>query len=299
MLFSNFYWIIILIIYIFSIKRIFFTKNFMIFQNLLPKTYFQNFLFFLGLSWLFLAAAIFVSRPYFPIYEYKNSFQIVLALDSSISMKTQDIYPSRIEVVKKWMQNFLSKNPSIDIWVVVFAGKAYISLPVSNQIEIVKNYISSLKVFDISNQNLQWTAIGDAILFATKMFSQKQKAIVVISDGQSNKWIGQKLAYEYAVWSWIDVYMIGVWSKQGWYLTIWSWVQKIDWVDLKDFEWKKYQAQDIKEFENALENIVSWYKNEKILFWEKKYIDWKNIIFFSSLILLILHFLTQSKFSED
>ena len=298
MQFSNFLWIVPAVIYIFLIKRIFFAKNFMLFADLLPKNYFLNILLFLSLTGLFVWLWAIISRPYFSIYENQNNLQVVLALDSSISMNTNDILPSRIEVVKKWLENFLAKNISADIGVVIFAWKAYISLPPTDQ-NIVKNYVSNLKVFDESNQNLQWTAIWDAILASMKMLTTEKKAIVLITDGESNKWLSQKTAYQYGLWSWVDIFMIGVGSKNGGYLKVWDSVQKIDGVDLKDFEWKKFEVESTDQFETAIENIFSWYKNEKSLVLKKQFLDYKNIILFSAIGLLLVHLLSFSKFAKD
>ena len=165
----------------------------------------------------------------------KNWIDIVFALDISASMNAQDLQPTRLEAAKKIIWQFLDKLKNDRVWLVIFAWKPFTSLPLTFDYNIVKQTIQNLTTNTI-NQNapwMDWTNIWDAILLATNLFKNtaknRQKVIILLTDGDANRWIKPTLAAEFAKKKWIKIYTIWVGSPQWGYIDykIWPFIQKI------------------------------------------------------------------------
>jgi Ca-activated chloride channel family protein len=129
---------------------------------------------------------------------------VVVALDSSISMRAKDYEPSRFEVAKAALKRFLevrlSTCPMDRVGVVVFYGFA---LPVSEpsaELNKLLDLVSRLKVLG------EATNLGDAIIAGAKMFEESTKGIqgfsrrlLVITDGTFNQGPDPWAASVYAV----------------------------------------------------------------------------------------------------
>jgi len=115
---------------------------------------------------------------------------VVVALDSSISMRAHDYEPSRFEAAKAALRRFvdvrLTTSPMDRVGVVVFYGYALpVVKPVSSR-EQVSNLISKLKVLG------EATNLGDALIVAANMFEESKipgysKRILVVTDGTFNQ----------------------------------------------------------------------------------------------------------------
>ncbi|PSN91604.1 hypothetical protein B9Q03_03845 [Candidatus Marsarchaeota G2 archaeon OSP_D] len=115
---------------------------------------------------------------------------VVVALDSSISMRAHDYEPSRFEAAKTALKRFvdvrLTTSPMDRVGVVVFYGYALpITRPMSSK-ELVVSLVSKLKVLG------EATNLGDALIAAANMFDDTRiqgftKRILVITDGTFNQ----------------------------------------------------------------------------------------------------------------
>ena len=116
----------------------------------------------------------------------RNSAEIVIALDVSKSMDATDIQPSRIEKAKNAILRFLKKSQD-NIALIVFAGDAYIQVPITNDYSGIKAILSSLSTDNVSKQG---TNISSAIDLGMKSFTEdkkKGKAIIIITDGENHE----------------------------------------------------------------------------------------------------------------
>jgi Ca-activated chloride channel homolog len=111
---------------------------------------------------------------------------VYLALDISNSMYATDIQPSRMEKAKRISGEILSKLKGNRVGVISFAGGAYLQMPVSADLSSAQTIIAGANPTQAGNQG---TAIGEAIELATKTFEEnsgKNKAIIIITDGESH-----------------------------------------------------------------------------------------------------------------
>jgi Ca-activated chloride channel family protein len=126
----------------------------------------------------------------------REGVNIVIALDVSNSMKAEDLKPSRLERAKQAISKMTDKLSSDRIGLVIFAGEAYLQLPLTSDYSAVKMFLSAIETGVIPTQG---TAIGAAVNMAAKAFegaSEEEKALaqekryktlVIITDGENHE----------------------------------------------------------------------------------------------------------------
>lgn len=158
-----------------------------------------------------------LARPQFGIQiedVKKRGIELVIALDVSNSMLAHDVKPSRLEKAKLSIQNIVNKLQDDKIAIVVFAGDAYIQLPLTTDVHAAKLFLQSISTATISKQG---TAIGAAISKSVRSFTDNPKtgkAILIISDGENHEDDAQAEA-RIAVEKGIVIHTIGMGSPQG------------------------------------------------------------------------------------
>ncbi len=150
----------------------------------------------------------------------KVSQDIMVVFDISLSMLAEDIKPSRIEVAKTVVKNFISSRISDRIGLIIFAGKPFVSIPFSTDYSGIKNIISWFSPYLIRQDlpGLSGTNIWDAILLANMEHSgwiSSEKSIILLTDGRANIWIDPIIAWQESRESNIKVYTIGIGSLLG------------------------------------------------------------------------------------
>ena len=111
---------------------------------------------------------------------------LIIALDVSNSMLATDVKPSRLERAKQLISKVIDQMPDKRIGLVVFAGKAYLQMPLTIDHEAAKMYVSSASPDDVP---VQGTAIGSALRMSMAAFDPKEnsyKSVLLISDGEDH-----------------------------------------------------------------------------------------------------------------
>ena len=122
----------------------------------------------------------------------KKGVDLMIVLDVSNSMLCEDIQPSRLQRSKQAISKLIDKLDNDRLGIIVFAGKAYIQLPITSDYTAAKMFLETINT-DIMPE--QGTAIGNAIELATESFdSEKEKgkiknnkAIIIITDGENHE----------------------------------------------------------------------------------------------------------------
>jgi len=143
----------------------------------------------------------------------RKGIDIMVALDVSNSMLAQDIEPNRLERAKQALSKLVDKLGNDRIGIVVFAGNAYVQLPITTDHSAAKMFLSTISTKVVPTQG---TAIGEAIELAQKSFDDEShsRAIVVITDGENHEDDAVKMASA-AAESDINVYTIGMGLPKG------------------------------------------------------------------------------------
>ena len=171
--------------------------------------------------WLLLAALflliVMLARPQLGTkisQEKRTGIETIIALDISNSMLAEDIVPSRLDRSKMMVENLVDHFTNDKIGLIVFAGDAFVQLPITSDYVSAKMFLSSI---DPSMMATQGTDIAAAIDMATNSFTQEEeigKAIIVITDGEDHEG-GALEAAEAAKKKGMRVYVLGVGSPQG------------------------------------------------------------------------------------
>ncbi len=144
----------------------------------------------------------------------REGIEMVIALDISNSMLAEDIVPSRLENAKRAISKLVDRLQNDKIALIVFAGDAYVQLPMTTDYTAAKMFLSTINPSLISNQG---TAIGSAIELAMKSFTpsdENNKAIVIITDGENHEENAVEMA-QAADDAGIKVYTIGMGLPKG------------------------------------------------------------------------------------
>jgi Ca-activated chloride channel family protein len=146
---------------------------------------------------------------------YSQGIDIMLVLDTSGSMETDDFDPNRLEVAKKTAISFINGRLDDRIGIVLFAEDAFSYAPLTLDYELLKKQIESI------NSNImpkEGTAMGSAIAVAiNRMLESKSpsKVMILLTDGASNRGqIDPITAAELASDEDIKIYAIGIGKEE-------------------------------------------------------------------------------------
>ena len=173
-------------------------------------------LFLVGLSFLILGVCNLQTGSKMKDVKREGS-DIMVCLDVSNSMLAQDLTPNRLERSKIAIENMVNKLQGDRLGIVVFAGEAYVQLPITTDYGTAKLFLDGINTKIVP---VQGTNIADAINKAVESFGKdegKNKAIVVITDGENNEDAQESAveAAEEAAKKNIVIHTIGVGSESG------------------------------------------------------------------------------------
>jgi Ca-activated chloride channel homolog len=164
-----------------------------------------------------LSGIIMLARPQFgsKIEDVKKQgVEVIIALDVSNSMLAEDIQPDRLTRAKQAISRLVDDLDNDKIGLIVFAGEAYIQIPITTDYISAKMFLSAINPNTVPKQG---TAIGAAISLGAKSFSPgdgKSKAMIIITDGENHEDDPLKDA-EDASKAGIVIHTIGIGSTNG------------------------------------------------------------------------------------
>ena len=298
-------WFIFLWVFIILFVINFLLKKYKVYNMILP--YKGSFL-FLDIFQKILIWLIFFIIVLIPfniwIYQWTKikkvpTLNIEILFDVSLSMTAKDFTPDRFNVAKNSLIEFIkSLDTNYNIWLITFSWKPFVYMPISDDKKAMIQKISSMNMSDFPpTLDFVWTAIWDAILLWKKQLldytnnNKKPWVMILITDGDSNKWINPLKAIGYN--KDIPIFVWWIW-KNGTYI-VWKDIYgnsvptSIDLGTLQkiaDRTWWKFKRLESKEdFLDILSKLYSYVKNyEKI----EKIQVYTYINFYLKVILLIL-----------
>ena len=144
----------------------------------------------------------------------RQGIETVIALDISNSMLAEDVAPNRLEKSKNIISKLVDGFADDKVGLIVFAGDAFIQLPITSDFISAKMFLESIDPGLIARQG---TNVKAAIDMATRSFTPKEgvgKAIIIITDGENHEG-GAKEAAKMAADKGMMVYVMGVGSLEG------------------------------------------------------------------------------------
>lgn len=147
-------------------------------------------------------------------HETRNGIETMIAFDISNSMRAEDIVPSRLDKSKMLIENMVDNFTQDKVGLIVFAGNAFIQLPITSDYVSAKMFLQNTDPSLIATQG---TNIAEAINVGLKSFTQQEKigrAIIIITDGEDHEG-GAVEAAQLAKKKGVRVFVLGVGSPEG------------------------------------------------------------------------------------
>ncbi len=116
----------------------------------------------------------------------RKGIDVVIAMDVSRSMLADDIKPNRLERARQLIYKLIDKFPDDRIGLVVFAGHAYLQMPLTTDHAAARMYVQQA---DPAIVPAQGTVISEALRVSNKAFNSKDrkfKSIILITDGEDH-----------------------------------------------------------------------------------------------------------------
>ena len=146
--------------------------------------------------------------------EQRQGIEVIIALDISNSMKAEDVAPSRLDKSKMLIENLVDNFTNDKIGLIVFAGDAFVQLPITSDYVSAKMFLQNITPELIAAQG---TNLAEAIDLSSHSFKKKKKvgrAIIVITDGEDHEGGVEKVA-KAAKKNGIRIFVLGVGSAKG------------------------------------------------------------------------------------
>ncbi len=167
------------------------------------------------LAFFFLSVGLVAPKIGTSLQEVKREgINLILLLDTSMSMKATDVKPSRLDRAKYEATQLINELRGDRVGLVAFAGVSYLQCP------LTLDYGATRMFLDVTDTDLipsQGTAIGDAIETALESFDMegdRYKAIVAFTDGEDHMGKALEVAGR-AAKEGVVIYTVGVGTISG------------------------------------------------------------------------------------
>lgn len=139
---------------------------------------------------------------------------LIFILDVSNSMDARDILPSRLDRAKLIINTLTEAVSDMQIGIVVFAGEAYIQLPLTQDKRTAQLFLNSISTQSITQQGTALQTALDMALSLQDSRITQNTTLVLISDGENH--VGNPLiSAENAKNVGIVIHTIGIGTLQG------------------------------------------------------------------------------------
>lgn len=117
----------------------------------------------------------------------RKGLDILIAIDVSKSMLTEDVKPNRLEVAKREIKSLISLMKGDRVGLVSFSGSSFLQCPLTLDYSTAKLFVDALNIESIPRGG---TDIGGAILKAITAFEgheKKHRVLFLITDGEDHE----------------------------------------------------------------------------------------------------------------
>ncbi len=143
-----------------------------------------------------------------------DNLELVICLDISNSMNAKDIEnTSRLEIAKRALSQLVNQLKGERIGMCVFAGTAFVQLPLTNDYHAAKLFVQEIETDMISAQG---TNISSALTTANKMFTKLKtsKGILLVTDGEDHEGLNDSII-EVLKQNKIEISVVGIGTEKG------------------------------------------------------------------------------------
>lgn len=158
-----------------------------------------------------------LARPQYGAKEQtvkRQGIEVIFALDISNSMLAEDVAPNRLERAKQVLSKLIDQMQDDKVGMVVFAGDAFIQLPITCDYISAKMFLQNISPDLIKTQG---TAIGSALQTSVRAFggeSDASRVIILITDGENHEDNAQNIAEQVKAQG-IQIIVAGIGKPEG------------------------------------------------------------------------------------
>ena len=143
-----------------------------------------------------------------------NGIDVMIALDVSKSMLSQDEKPSRLDKAKQFINQLTDKLENNRVGLIVFAGQAYLQMPLTADATATKMFVGNASPDFIA---VQGTNLSSALQLSDASLDTKEKkykSVILITDGEDHEDKAIEVAKQLADHGTV-LHTIGVGSAEG------------------------------------------------------------------------------------
>ena len=144
----------------------------------------------------------------------RKGLDLLIAVDTSRSMLSNDVPPNRLDRVKLAIQDLIGQLQGDRVGLIAFAGRAFLQAPLTIDYDAVVEALNDLDTKTIPEGG---TNISSAITLATQSFGKSamgNRALVIFTDGEELSGDAVKTAKE-AADAGVRIFTVGVGTPQG------------------------------------------------------------------------------------
>src|SRR5213596_3876288 len=144
----------------------------------------------------------------------RKGLDLLIAVDTSRSMLSNDVQPNRLERVKLAVQDLINELQGDRVGLIAFAGRAFLQAPLTIDYDAVMESINDLDTKTIPEGG---TNISEAISLATQSFGKSamgNRALVIFTDGEELSGDAVKEAKK-AADAGVKIFTVGVGTPAG------------------------------------------------------------------------------------
>src|SRR2546422_4727398 len=144
----------------------------------------------------------------------RKGLDLLIAVDTSRSMLSNDVQPDRLERVKLAIQDLINELQGDRVGLIAFAGRAFLQAPLTIDYDAVVEATNDLDTKSIPEGG---TNISSAIALAMQSFGKSatgSRALIIFTDGEELSGDAAKLAKE-AADAGVRIFTVGVGTPQG------------------------------------------------------------------------------------
>ena len=146
--------------------------------------------------------------------ENRSGLDILLAVDCSKSMLTEDVKPSRLERAKLAIADFADNLPDTRLGLIAFAGDAFLQCPLTLDHDAFQTSVSELDTETIPRPGTDIASAIDLAVDALKSQPNNLKFLILVTDGEDLE--GRVLdAAKNAAQTGLKIYTVGVGTPNG------------------------------------------------------------------------------------
>jgi Ca-activated chloride channel family protein len=146
---------------------------------------------------------------------HRRGLDILIALDVSKSMLAEDVKPNRLERAKLALRDFAEKHAGDRLGLIVFAGDAYLSCPLTSDMTGFLRMLEDTTVRSAPRGGTNLTAAIEEAARSIRNASGPEHILILLSDGEDHEGDPLEIAEKAHRNLGLEIFTIGIGTQEG------------------------------------------------------------------------------------